>query len=615
MAYVDSNSYTLGKDDFTWILDLPPPTPPEESSELESSDGGPSRSITNDYLTGAEQSSVLGSADGGASRAASHILLSDADADGDMDMGEDDNDDHIPSGSISPGSSRSIACELVEDDGSVHGSVAEELPIPDSSNRAFLGQNVDIEEHKLCKAAFRDAICRRLVFECRATGSTLPTLPYHLHRGLNLYLGPKIMRSSARSWWFRDHKTWTTGIAGTRLIRWFFQQKHARWYKEVLEWIFKGPAMAKLLELHKTEWATKKDARLVAWLHKADTPIVLKQINRQIVPIVRAADDFELTFALPKDNTVSEGTLHQVNQDAANHQKRATVILKDPAHPRPRFMKTLPLELREMIYGYVIEPRTIEIIFMTNEEAEAYAQSIRNRRIADDKARNPQPDIMVIDMDLTDTDYCQEKKQSAPQNFRFINTSTNKLVLHAINRETRHYALRRYTHIFKTQSNPTGLLFNFNLDFLACTMQYHRFINVRKWQFLGRKSFQEDIARIQNVAYLFISHFKELDRVKKGTPNARTFVTSFKALKQFIVTLHLEHVGICKHCNESGGASQANGDIQAAICFQSAKSDFEDLKQKMINEGKEWVAPELIYKTHCWRQRWNLALDDVKEKA
>ncbi|CZT47576.1 uncharacterized protein RSE6_08152 [Rhynchosporium secalis] len=53
---------------------------------------------------------------------------------------------------------------------------------------------------------------------------------------------------------------------------------------------------------------------------------------------------------------------------------------------RPRSMRKLPLELHEKVHGRKanlainISPRTIEVKFMYTEEAEAYAEAVKNTR-------------------------------------------------------------------------------------------------------------------------------------------------------------------------------------------------------------------------------------------
>ncbi|KAH7409164.1 hypothetical protein BKA64DRAFT_704949 [Cadophora sp. MPI-SDFR-AT-0126] len=300
--------------------------------------------------------------------------------------------------------------------------------------------------------------------------------------------------------------------------------------------------------------------------------------------------------------------------------KKIKVILSTKS--RPRFMRKLPLELREMVYKYLLVPRTIEVEIMTKTEAEAYAKTIQNAKyntanLANNNVTTVQSKYVILDDDPSDEDYKTPKKTSPKlDRFRFVTTSDNKLVLHAINRETRHFALKHYTPIFKTASSP-GLLFNFELDYLSFTRQKNSSANEMRYRFVDRKGFQQDIARIKNLVYLFSCHHKELVKVNRGTPNTRTFVTRFPALKNVIITLPLEHFDHCKFCN--GGeitGHDDDDDLQSIIdgYIDDAKTHFEELKQKLDDAGTEWVAPELVYKTFCLRQRWQLILEDKELK-
>ncbi|KAH9224418.1 hypothetical protein DL95DRAFT_452184 [Leptodontidium sp. 2 PMI_412] len=302
-------------------------------------------------------------------------------------------------------------------------------------------------------------------------------------------------------------------------------------------------------------------------------------------------------------------------------RKRVTIILNTKS--RPRFMRKLPLELREMasfLTLFVVPvPRTIEVEFMSKEEAEAHAQVIQNARfnvtsLLNNNVRSTHPKYLILDENSTDTDFRPTKKTLVP-NFKFANTSKNTLVLHAINRETRQFALKHYNHIFKTSSSSTGLLFNFNLDILAFTTQLNSSANERKYQFVDRKSFQVDIARIQNMACLFYCHYKELDKVHRGIPNARSFVTRFTSLKKAIVTLPLEHLNYCNSCKGGDYGNDTAEAIQAHRNINHAHSHFDELKQKMKDEGIQWIVPELIYQTHCFQQRWPLVLKDLKKSS
>ncbi|PVH88642.1 hypothetical protein DL98DRAFT_524289 [Cadophora sp. DSE1049] len=303
--------------------------------------------------------------------------------------------------------------------------------------------------------------------------------------------------------------------------------------------------------------------------------------------------------------------------------KKVNVILNTKS--RPRFMRKLPLELREIIYSHLLVPRTIEVKFLSKTQAEARSQAIQNAKsnatnLANNNVTTLQPKYANLDYDSygsSDDDYKESKKASPKaERFKFVNTSDNKLVLHAINRETRHFALKRYNHIFKTASSP-GLLFNFELDYLSFTTQMNAIDNEMRYRFIDRKGFQQDIARIKNLVYIFFRHYKELEKVHNGPPNARTFVTRFPALKNVIITLPLEHYDHCKYCNggEVTGHNDING-LQTRIHehIDDAKTHFEELKQKLKDAGTEWVAPELVYKTYCLRQRWQLTLEDKAPK-
>lgn len=262
---------------------------------------------------------------------------------------------------------------------------------------------------------------------------------------------------------------------------------------------------------------------------------------------------------------------------------------------------------------------------MSKTEAEARSQAIQDAKynasnLANNTTTTIQSKYNSLDNDSSDSfddDYKDSNKPSPKaERFKFRSTSDNKLVLHAINRETRHFALKRYKHIFKTASNP-GLLFNFELDYLSFTMQMNATHNEMRYRFVDRIGFQHDIARINSLVYIFYRHHTELQRVHDGTPNARTFVTRFPALKNVIITLPLEHFDHCKYC-KSGDISGRHdvygyqSNIEEHI--DDAKSHFEELKQKMKDAGTEWVAPELVYKTYCLRQRWQLTLEDKASK-
>ncbi|KAK0110717.1 hypothetical protein ONS96_002316 [Cadophora gregata f. sp. sojae] len=303
--------------------------------------------------------------------------------------------------------------------------------------------------------------------------------------------------------------------------------------------------------------------------------------------------------------------------------KKVKVILNTKS--RPRFMRKLPLELREMIYEHLIDPRTIEVDFLSETQAEARIQAMQISKSNATKSANNNAttihskyaDFDNSSEDSSDDDYKKEKKSSPKvERFQFVNTSENQLVLHAVNRETRHFAMKRYTHIFKTASSP-GLLFNFKLDYLSFTGQMNTSHNEMRYRFVDRKGFQEDIARVENLVYVFSRHYKELQKVQNGTVNARTFVTRFPTLKNVIITLPLEHYSYCIFCNrdENSGDDFGN-DLRSTINthIDDAKSHFEDLKQKLKDAGTEWVAPELVYKTYCLRQRWQLVLEDKASK-
>ncbi|KAH7336449.1 hypothetical protein BKA65DRAFT_553098 [Rhexocercosporidium sp. MPI-PUGE-AT-0058] len=297
--------------------------------------------------------------------------------------------------------------------------------------------------------------------------------------------------------------------------------------------------------------------------------------------------------------------------------KKTKVILTTKA--RPRLMCKLPLELREMVYIYLLCPRTIEVKFMSKEEAEAHAQAILNARsnvtsLSKNDIKASKSKYLVLDEDSIDTDF-RPAKRTPVQNFKLVNTSKNRLVLHAINQETRDFALKRYNHIFKTNSSFTGFLFNFDLDILAFTTHVNSSANERKYQFVDRKSFQADIARIQNLAYLFDCHYKELDKVHRGTPNARYFVTRFPALKKVIITLPLEHLDQCNSCKGGDYDEDSHAAIKANGYINHAHSHFQELKQKLKDAGIEWVIPELTYQTYCFRQKWPLVLRDLKKSS
>ncbi|CZS89831.1 uncharacterized protein RAG0_01075 [Rhynchosporium agropyri] len=119
----------------------------------------------------------------------------------------------------------------------------------------------------------------------------------------------------------------------------------------------------------------------------------------------------------------------------------------------------------------VTRPRTIEVKFMYTEEAEAYAEAVKNTRPSMNQYKQREYKYVILDNDTIDTDYKPVKKTRLASTFKIVNTSSNKLVLHAINCETHQYALRCCIHVFKPRSNSCGILFNFAMGFLAFTTQ------------------------------------------------------------------------------------------------------------------------------------------------
>ncbi|KAI9046658.1 hypothetical protein LZ554_009399 [Drepanopeziza brunnea f. sp. 'monogermtubi'] len=280
--------------------------------------------------------------------------------------------------------------------------------------------------------------------------------------------------------------------------------------------------------------------------------------------------------------------------------KRVTIILQT-SRRRPRFMTKLPPEIRTMIYKLLLPgPRTIEIVFADKSATVAENTDVSVNLLQDD--------------DPTDLDFKKTKsKSSKPPPYKFVNTNTeNRLVLHKINQETRHFVLTHgYTVIFKTPTSP-GTLFNFQQDMLAFTTPLNSTAEQR-FRFIDKKSFQLDIAQIQNLAYLFFFYCSELERVHFDQPRTRVLMTRFPNLKKFIVPLQLAHRPICEYCQSQGQGGQGSvipSNAMGAGVIQNAQDDFDELKQKLIDRGTVWQAPTPVYKIHCMRQRWNLDLGD-----
>ncbi|CZT51201.1 uncharacterized protein RSE6_12318 [Rhynchosporium secalis] len=73
-------------------------------------------------------------------------------------------------------------------EGTGHGSILEETQSGEDEPRAFLGPNIDFDEHELCTRAFIDAICHKFLYDTTITGSVKFTLPKELHAGLQEYI-------------------------------------------------------------------------------------------------------------------------------------------------------------------------------------------------------------------------------------------------------------------------------------------------------------------------------------------------------------------------------------------------------------------------------------------
>ncbi|KAJ5035515.1 uncharacterized protein L3040_007982 [Drepanopeziza brunnea f. sp. 'multigermtubi'] len=286
--------------------------------------------------------------------------------------------------------------------------------------------------------------------------------------------------------------------------------------------------------------------------------------------------------------------------------KRVTIILQT-SRPRPRFMKKLPPEIRTMIYKLLLPgPRTIEVVFAALSQASDQSATV---------AENTDISVNLLqDDDPTDLDFKKTKsKSSKPPPYKFVNTNTeNRLVLHQINQETRHFVLAQgYNVIFKTPTSP-GTLFNFQQDILAFTSALDSTAEQR-FRFIDKKSFQFDIARIQNLAYLFSFFYRELQRVHFNQPRARVLMTRFANLKKVIIPLPVAHLQMCEYCQSQGQGGQGSvipSNSMAAGVIQTAQNNFDELKQKLIDRGIVWQAPTSVYITHCMRQRWNLDLGD-----
>ncbi|XMA09242.1 hypothetical protein WAI453_002033 [Rhynchosporium graminicola] len=71
---------------------------------------------------------------------------------------------------------------------------------------------------------------------------------------------------------------------------------------------------------------------------------------------------------------------------------------------------------------------------MYTEEAEAYAEAVKNTRPSMNQYKQREYKYVILDNDTIDTDYKPVKKTRLASTFKIVNTSSNKLVLHAINR-------------------------------------------------------------------------------------------------------------------------------------------------------------------------------------
>ncbi|CZT08162.1 uncharacterized protein RCO7_09323 [Rhynchosporium graminicola] len=104
-------------------------------------------------------------------------------------------------------------------EGTGDGSILEEPQLGENEPRAFLGPNIDFDEHELCTRAFIDAICHKFLYDTTITGSVKFTLPKELHAGLQEYILPDFAAPVSDRWFLDTDSSsnWTHNkIAGCR---------------------------------------------------------------------------------------------------------------------------------------------------------------------------------------------------------------------------------------------------------------------------------------------------------------------------------------------------------------------------------------------------------------
>ncbi|CZS89489.1 uncharacterized protein RAG0_00866 [Rhynchosporium agropyri] len=153
-------------------------------------------------------------------------------------------------------------------EGTGHGPILEETQSGEDEPRAFLGPNIDFDEHELCTRAFIDAICYKFLYDTTITGSVKFTLPKELHAGLQEYILSDFA-APVSDRWFLDtdsSNSWTHNkIAGCRLANWICQQEDVTWHAEVFEWIF-GKTVDEMLEFWRNDWAKSINSPVIAWI-------------------------------------------------------------------------------------------------------------------------------------------------------------------------------------------------------------------------------------------------------------------------------------------------------------------------------------------------------------